>query len=65
MKSLQPCLDSRALPDPASVILAARNDGVALVVERTAENLVRVAFQNLHAPKDTHRKQPIVNEIYL
>jgi hypothetical protein len=40
---------SLALPDSASVIFRSRDDGVSLVIEGTAENLVSVAHKYLEA----------------
>ena len=40
---------SVALPDAAGVVLAARDDGIPLVVEGTAEHLVAVSLQALQA----------------
>jgi hypothetical protein len=36
-----------AFPNSARVILAAGDDGVALIIERARKNLVDVAFENL------------------
>ena len=43
-----------AFPDPARVVLAARDHGVAIVIKRARKNFVDVPFENLEAFAGLH-----------